>query len=125
MKTPILIFESLDVVIFPSSEKACSDLEIVDVKCGRFDAYDSDGFRLDLVVVKIEVKKSFLGIKWAKEEEVILLKEHEPQENCVDEVRERIINYLLANKHSRNEIEMASLQKLIQLAGSYMPWRLD
>jgi hypothetical protein len=52
MKPPIFIYEPVDLNVFQSVEVAQSWLEPIDVEAGTYSAFDSEGKKLNLKVIK-------------------------------------------------------------------------
>lgn len=124
MKTPVLVFESYDLHVCRSAEQASGHLEIVDVEDGIFDAHDSEGYLLDIVIQLVEVERRFLYAHWKEGRRVIRIRDHTPRENHGEDVRLRRIRFLGGWRHKTQPFEGLSMEELIAKAGKQMPWKM-
>lgn len=124
MKLPIVITEDWDISIHPTPLHAESFLEIVDIKDGIYVGYDRNGNLLDLCVDFVEKLHKFLFLRWSSRSEMIRINLHQPLENRQDELRMKLIYYLvkIGEKDNLNEL---STDELIQKVANRMPWGLD
>ena|SRR3990172_4453215 len=125
MKNPILIFESYDLAIYRSAHQASLHLEKVDVENKIYDAYDSDGFLLDIVIKLMEVEHKLFNIRWKESKEVIAIEEHHPKIDCSEKVLHRLVQYLKSPKCPEEDLKNLSLNELIKLASKRMGWKVD
>lgn len=123
MKSPIILIESNDVIVCNSTEHATSGAEIQDIKDRIYEAFDSDGFLLDLFTEFVEKEKRFLFFKWTQRFEAGMLKEHYPKINQTEYLRNKIINGLTYHKDKYGDLENMSLLELINLRKKEMPWK--
>ena len=112
MKPPIIIFEGRDVSIHPSLEHAKSFPEVVHVKTGIYEGYDSEGLLLDLKIV------SNLG------REEVVIEERQPKVFRTAELHRRLVDYLKIGKLSVSDLEQETTIELMRLVAKRMPWKL-
>lgn len=122
MKLPILIVESYDVSVYPTVEQAVVDLEVFDIMDGIYTAYDSEGHLLELKVATIEREVRFLCFRWFRRYSQGHITENEPAIDRSDELREKLIYYLVFSGFDESSLKGLSLAELIQHVGSFMPW---
>jgi hypothetical protein len=112
MKPPILIFEGRDVSIHPSLEHARFFSEVIDVKAGMYEVYDSEGLLLDLKIIS----------KRGREEAVI--EERQPAVFQAAELHQRLVEYLKIGKLSIPDLEQETTMELMRRVAKHMPWKL-
>src|SRR5690606_19360688 len=100
-KTPIIVSENGDILVFPTVGEACAYLEPIDVKNGEYIAYDSDGQLLELKV-SLEKTKNIFGINSQKERVSINSTLTEDKEGLIA----RLENFLVSV--SKSEIDNGS-----------------
>jgi hypothetical protein len=125
MKSPIIIIESFDISIHPSSSHAARHLEVWDVEDDIYKAYDSDGQLLNIFVELVEINKKFLWFKWNVRGKIVQINEFEPRRYDLLDLRIRLIKYLKSQKIPDEELMKLSTEELITNVGKYMPWRLN
>lgn len=114
MKTPIIVSENGDILIFPTVEEACAYLEPIDVRNGEYIAYDSDGQLLELKV-SLEKTKNIFGINFQKERVSINSTLTEDKEGLIA----RLENFLVSV--SKSEIDNgSSLPDLIRATSALL-----
>ena len=113
MKPPILIFEGHDVSVHPSLEHARSFHEVVDVKAGIYEGYDSEGLLLDLKVVSNHGR------------EEVVIEEHQPADYRLAELHKRLVDYLQIGKLVVLESDDVTTLELMRRIAKLMPWKLS
>lgn len=103
MKPPIIVEESGDVSIYGTVGDAELDLEPIDVREGRFVAYDSEGHLLELCPTEPRVT----------------IKDIEPAPLRLMEVREALVGLLSSLGHPSEELSQEPLERLIERSMAY------
>lgn len=97
---PLFVFEGDDLHVYPSVEDACGDLEAIDVRENVYEAFDSEGFEVEL-----------LTSGWL----VVGAKVRESREPVLDLVTQRVRAYarsLAARELVRADVETSGLARL-------------
>lgn len=90
MKSPIIISEPGDVMIFESVEEAQAYIDWQDVENDEYVGYDREGRVLNLRVAKIPVKILFFTLHNRE----VVIEDSEPEQKRPSELRNLLSNYL-------------------------------
>ena len=112
MKLPIITVEHGDVSVFKSADDLQQYLEPIDVINGEYQAYDREGYLLDLKVIDTECP-SLLGT--IKTKKVIVVNANE-KKNHSDELKNIFIDFFRSTSTYEPDDEKQTLDKLINKA---------
>lgn len=115
MLFPIVVDEHGDLMLFASETELSDYLEPIDVRNEEYLAYDSEGFRIPLLIEVDQVKVGLFGRKLEREKVVLSDQRGEAVES---ELKEKIIRYLRAISV---EVPVdADLSELLELLGQVL-----
>jgi hypothetical protein len=113
MKPPIIIDNHGDLLVFESVEEAQGYLEPMDVKNLEYEAFDSEGRLLNVKVIEShEGWKASKLFGYTSEQVVLESVESLPQH--VDELRKKLISFLVTLGGSLPSLTGASLSELVE-----------
>jgi len=122
MNPPIVIIEGFDISVHPSADQVVKFLEPVDIKNGIYSAYDSDGYLLELSVIKAVKMQHFFLFNWLSYYERVQIQDLNPKINRSDELVEKIIVCLKYKEKASENLEGIPLKELIWRLADKMPW---
>ena len=134
MHSPIIVFEGEDVRIYEFASQAESYLEIVDVEDGALEAFDGNGFLLDIRISKSPVERRLFWRRWIEHVPGIVIALHQPLADFSDAVRVRLmrclksrepLDFLWDRRPDPQSIYSLSVRELALLAGRRMAWKVE
>lgn len=107
IRLPIFVSEPLDIHVFTSREYAERYLEAIDVRDGRYTAYDSSGRLLKLSVQVVNRR------------EVVLIEAAETESTHQAQLRDHLIAFLSAIRFEQPQLAQLSLEALVEISLKY------
>jgi hypothetical protein len=91
-----------------------------------FQAFDSQGFLLDLIAEDVETVQQLLFLKLSRKRKIVRARKVNPPIENIGYLRSSLINFISyknRNKLADAELESMALEDLIQESCQYMPWK--
>jgi hypothetical protein len=116
---PIIIADKngRDLIIYHSVEEAELHLEGIDIINNEYIGFDAEGYVLDLEV--LQTKKPLLGGLFHINRERVIIKRNNRASKQIDELRNRLLDYLNYRGMPDESMKNESLTQLIQKVGFY------
>jgi hypothetical protein len=111
MKLPIILYDNGDVNVFHAVQDAENYIESPDVLDGTYEAYDSEGRRLDLIIPKSR-KLKILSLEITKVDKV-KIKKSSDKKIYTDRLSDILVEFLRKQSVPDKFIKNASLNDLI------------
>ena len=119
MKLPLIVCDTPgdDLSIHDSIEEAEIFLEAIDVRNNEYVAFDAQGNVLILEIEKVR-QPTFFGL-FHNDIEMVRIREAEPVANKEDELRQRLIDYILCFQKDSDLLVNMKTPQLVEIAWQF------